>query len=244
MIIGFAFVGIGYAVFYWGLHHFPGTKGWERYSLWTLVGLHALSQKAGGKHYVGPTPLQLGFGKAPSNPSTSASVTQPQSPSNTTTGSGLTNTSNWQGAILQGLGVPITQHNQQKLTCWNQCEGNLNGQSGWGINNPFNVAGFGAYPQEAQANLGGTPVPTSQNNPPITQFPSQAAGIQATIIRIQEPFAQGILGNLVADGTYSDFANAVGVSGWGTSASCIENCLGPDPGTAATNPQPGGPGVL
>lgn len=32
---------LGYAVFYWGLHHMPGTC---RYSLWTLLGLQAFSK--------------------------------------------------------------------------------------------------------------------------------------------------------------------------------------------------------
>ena len=37
MVLGFALFAIGYAVFYWGLHHMPQYQN-ERYSLWCLLG--------------------------------------------------------------------------------------------------------------------------------------------------------------------------------------------------------------
>lgn len=37
---GFALAVFGYALAYWGLHHFYG----NRYSLWDLLGLNALTQ--------------------------------------------------------------------------------------------------------------------------------------------------------------------------------------------------------
>jgi len=37
MVFGFALFAIGYAVFYWGLHHMPQYQD-ERYSLWCLLG--------------------------------------------------------------------------------------------------------------------------------------------------------------------------------------------------------------
>jgi hypothetical protein len=48
--IGLAF--FGYALFYWGLHHFPG---FQRYSLFTLLGIGNLIPSTGA-------PLQLGKG--------------------------------------------------------------------------------------------------------------------------------------------------------------------------------------
>lgn len=37
MVFGFALVAIGYALFYWGLHHMPQYVN-QRYSLWCLLG--------------------------------------------------------------------------------------------------------------------------------------------------------------------------------------------------------------
>jgi hypothetical protein len=48
--IGLAF--FGYALFYWGLHHFPG---FQRYSLFTLLGLGNLIPSSGA-------PIQFGKG--------------------------------------------------------------------------------------------------------------------------------------------------------------------------------------
>lgn len=39
MIFGLATIALGYALFYWGLHHFPGQ---QRYSLWDLLGFGTL----------------------------------------------------------------------------------------------------------------------------------------------------------------------------------------------------------
>lgn len=39
MIFGIAIFLLGYALFYWGIGHFPGQN---RHSLWTLLGLGAL----------------------------------------------------------------------------------------------------------------------------------------------------------------------------------------------------------
>lgn len=41
MVLGFATLAIGYAVFYWGLHHFPQYQN-TRYSLWVLLGFGPL----------------------------------------------------------------------------------------------------------------------------------------------------------------------------------------------------------
>lgn len=41
MTFGIAFMIIGYAIFYWGLHHMPQYT-YERYSLWVLLGFGTL----------------------------------------------------------------------------------------------------------------------------------------------------------------------------------------------------------
>ena len=59
MILGFGLIVIGYAVFYWGLHHFPGVdcpgddSSKCRHSLMTLLGMDLFGIKQG-------TPVQFG----------------------------------------------------------------------------------------------------------------------------------------------------------------------------------------
>jgi len=62
MIFGFMFIVVGYALFYWGWHHFNTTwnGGDARYSLWALLGFGTL-----WKSY-GLTPGQaVGWGETP-----------------------------------------------------------------------------------------------------------------------------------------------------------------------------------
>lgn len=54
MVFGFALLVFGYAVFYWGLHHFPGPTGWYRYSLWECIGAAQFFS-----HLVGPYGIQF-----------------------------------------------------------------------------------------------------------------------------------------------------------------------------------------
>jgi len=44
MIFGLALLTVGYAIFYWGLSHFPFRQC--RYSLWVLLGLDKLTTVA------------------------------------------------------------------------------------------------------------------------------------------------------------------------------------------------------
>lgn len=79
MIVGFAAFAIGYAIFYWGLHHLPWYAQSGRFSLWQLLGLNVLT----GEN-VGPFPdITLG-GTAPTNASTQGvTVSQQQAPTAT-----------------------------------------------------------------------------------------------------------------------------------------------------------------
>jgi hypothetical protein len=70
MIFGFAILLFGYALFYWGWHHFTPNK---RYSLWDLLGLKSLDS------IPGPPAQGLRLGTSNQN------QTQQQTPSNNTT---------------------------------------------------------------------------------------------------------------------------------------------------------------
>jgi len=209
MIFGIVITLAGYSIFYWGVHHFPG---WDcnacppkndccRYSLLELLGV----PKAWGiakYSSVGITP-----GNQP------PATTQQQNAENQTTGGGLTNSNSpfpWLNSVLQGLNAPTSFNNQNKLSAWNACEGNLQGHSGMGINNPFNTT---------LNCCGGISVPG--NSAGVKSYPTLTAGIQATVQTLQSPRYKAIVSNLVNDGTFQAFANAVGSSGWGTSGSCI-----------------------
>jgi hypothetical protein len=230
VIFGFGLVAVGYAVFYWGLHHFkgadcpapPGTdpNSWDgtgcRYSLVDLLGL--------------PTSWGVPHGTpvAFNPPDTS---TQAQVANNTTTGQGnLSSTgpvssNGWVKGILQGLNAPQSINNALKLLAWNSCEGNLAGHSGLGINNPFNITADSYQP----ATHGDSTV----NSAGVQCFSTMTAGIKGTLAKLNEPFAAGIKNNLVQDATTSGFANAVGASHWGTSGQCIAAWLTQN---AALNP--------
>lgn len=201
MILGIGAGVFGYALFYWGLHHFPGIDGGQRYSLFTLLGVpQSWGLAKGGE--VGLTP-------GGSLTSEYMNETQPQSGENTTTPNNLTGGGgNWIAGILNGLGAPGSTNNVAKLNAWNACEGNLGGHSGLGINNPFNTT----------LDYGGG---TSVNSAGVKSYPTLTVGIQATLQTLQSPRYAAIVSNLKNDGSFAAFATAVGSSGWGTSGSCI-----------------------
>lgn len=203
MILGIGIGVVGYAVFYWGVHHFPGIDGGKRYSLITLLGIPEAWHVAQGGQ-VGLTP----GGQLTDN------STQTQNPENQTTPSPLTGGGNWISSILTGLGAPVSANNANKLAAWNVCEGNVQGHSGLGINNPFNITAD-SYQPATHGDLG------SVNSVGVQSFSTLTAGIAGTLAKINEPFASAIKSNLATDGSFSAFANAVGSSGWGTSGSCI-----------------------
>lgn len=217
MIFGIGLFTIGYAVWYWGLHHFPyvdcPTKNGCRYSLFDVLGVPPSWGLIHGK------PVQMDWQSLPNT-----DQTQGQSSTNSTTGNKMTGGGKgWESDILAYLNAPCSTSNVAKLDAWNACEGNDPGKSGLGINNPFNVAGFGEVSNETCCRP--SPVPTSRNNPPISQFPTLKEGCQATAIRMSDPIFTAIKNNLVSDGSQQAFANAVGSSGWGTSGSCIASTL-------------------
>lgn len=134
----------------------------------------------------------------------------------------------WQTAVLAGIGAPQSANNIQKMNAWNSCEGNA-ANSGLTQNNPFNTKRncCGGYPNSAN----GTFV-----------YPSISAGVQATVLTINQTNMTAIRNNLINDGPGATFAAAVGGSGWGTSGSCISKALGTassSAGGAQGQPAPG-----
>lgn len=207
MIVGIGIGVFGYALFYWGIHHFPGVDGGKRYSLVTLLGIpEAWGMTKGGVREVGLT----SGGELSSE---LANETQPQNSENQTTPSGLTGGGDWRCGMLQAVGAPTSANNLHKMSAWNACEGNLQGHSGLGINNPFNITADSYQP--ATQGTGAV------NSAGVQSFSTLTAGITGTAAKLNEPFAKAILSNLVNDGTFNAFANAVGSSGWGTSGGCI-----------------------
>ena len=175
MIFGIALSAIGYAIFHWGIHHFPGwdcpTGNGCRYSLLELLGVP--------KSWNIPKYGAVGLTSAQPQ-------TQAQNPENTTTPSALTpGGGGWINGILSGIGAPQSFNNQNKLTAWNNCEGNLQGHSGVGINNPFNITADSFQPA-THGDLGAV------NSNGVQAFSTMTAGIAGTIAKLNEPFAAAI----------------------------------------------------
>jgi cell division septation protein DedD len=115
VIVGYAFVVFGYAVFYWGVHHFPGvdceTQNGCRYSLWDVMGVPSSWQISHG------TPIQI-------NPGGSASAstpTQPQTPSNAKTPSSATKTptkTTTPTAKTPSKATTLSPGEEQKILSW------------------------------------------------------------------------------------------------------------------------------
>ena len=207
MIFGLILASFGYSIFYWGVHHFPGwdcpTNNGCRYSLLELLGV----PKSWNMPKYGKVGLTAGGQLIQPNPS--------QNPENTTTPSALTpGGGGWINNVLDGMSAPKSFNNQNKLTAWNNCEGNVTGHSGTGINNPFNITADNFQPA-THGDLGAV------NSAGVQSFSTMTLGIKGTVAKINEPFASAIKSNLVNDGPFAAFANAVGASGWGTSGSCI-----------------------
>lgn len=130
----------------------------------------------------------------------------------------------WETDILGAIPAPASPNNIAKMDAWNKCEGNKSGASGLPINNPFNTT----------LDFGGG---RSVNSAGVKAYPTWQVGVQATVQTLRSGRYRGIVSNLQSDGPGSQFASAVGNSGWGTSGTCIQGALGTGPDSGAT---PGG----
>lgn len=224
MVFGIGLAAFGYAVFYWGVHHFPGwdckTKDGCRYSLTELLGIPKSWGTLAGQGKTGKyaaVGLTAGPPAPPNQSGNNNANIGPNPGENTKTPNGLTGGNGWVNNILDGLSAPRSFNNQNKLTAWNNCEGNIQGMSGLGLNNPFNITPDNYQP----ATQGDLSDHIAQGGVHLSNFSTMTLGVQGNVAKINEPFARGIRNNLVNDGSFQDFANAVGGSGWGTSGSCI-----------------------
>lgn len=218
MLLGIWFSAVGYAIFYWGIHHFAGVdcnaKSGCRISLIDALGIPT------GWNIPKGQPFQLG---SPTQPIQYQQQTQPQVPNNQNnnpmTGGGVSGGSidagKWMEKVLAGIGATNPQ-NTIKLQYWNACEGNQKGTSGLGINNPLNIT-CDSYQPATCGDLGAVP----GNTAGVQMFSTIDLGIAGTIAKLKEPFAKAIVQNLKTSGSMQGFANAVGSSGWGTSGACI-----------------------
>jgi hypothetical protein len=154
----------------------------------------------------------------------------------------------WAEALLADLGAPVTPNNIGTLTGWAGAEGGAGPQ--WGIPNnitnfnPLNVSltsgpqGYGYDPGTGAYFPGSSPTPG--NNPPIASFASWAQGLSATVDRLKEPFAAGILTDLQNNAPTGTTAQAVVASHWGTGLFSAGPSTGGgiSPGTSPAAPAP------
>lgn len=119
----------------------------------------------------------------------------------------------WQSDLLNMLGAPDTANNEANLNAWNACEGNSPGQSGLGINNPFNTTLDYA---------GAPPV----NSAGVRAYGSLSDGISATAATIRQRNMAPIYNALMSDAPRSSFANAIGAAPWGTDPTCVGGASG------------------
>lgn len=156
----------------------------------------------------------------------------------------------WEQQLLTALGVPITQPNISFLDAWNKAEGNLQGHSGLGINNPFNTTNTmpGSY---------------AVNSAGVQAFATLSDGIAATVKTIKPQNSPGWTdfypaiysalwtGNPFVDVT-DDLRKQLGT--WGTGAGFIgttdtgggtaPGVPGGTPGAEASQPIEGGGGGI
>jgi len=203
--VGIGTIVIGYAVFYWGIHHWIVTDpnlNWKKQSLWCLLGLSKLKLPSFTEFPFG-TPSTAGGGAQPApNPPQPPSLANPATQKN------------WISDILKGIGAPTTKHNFNKLLAWNLCEGNDKGHSGLPINNPLNVT--------CDAYQSATCTGTDVNSDHVQAYKTWADGLAATVAKLNEPFASLIKTNLVKDGSSRDFRDALNHRPrWGTDGDCV-----------------------
>ena len=153
----------------------------------------------------------------------------------------------WAHAVEAGLGLPPGGNDDQTLVKWAAAEGGAGPEFGVPNNvtnyNPINVSltsgsqGYGYDPGTGKFYPGATPTPG--NSPPIASFSDWNTGIQATVDRLQEPFAAPILAGLKAEAPVSQTAAAVASTGWGTGNFAGLSATG----TQVATPGPGGAGT-
>jgi len=150
----------------------------------------------------------------------------------------------WQAAqaILQGLGAPITATNLQLVAAWSYCEKPHGSGAAWEWNNPLNTT---------QPGFGGSVVPGDWNTAGVKQYPTQTAGIQATVATLTNG-DYPVLVQALQQSNPSLFFSAQGwaeIQTWGTDPTCIQSVFAslaapPAQYLGASSPTPAPPGPV
>lgn len=202
MIVGFAAFAIGYAIFYWGLHHLPWYAQSGRFSLWQLLGLNVLT----GAN-VGPFPdITLGGPMTPTPSTAGATLTSAQTTSATTTPTSTPTSGSVQNqfasALLAAIGAPNTPTNQSLIAAWGACESSWSTPAG--ANNFLNMKNNdGSWASFSSPSAAGT-----------------AAG-QRLVGAGYSVYGYNEIVTALQQQNSSAFASAVGDSAWGTSGACL-----------------------
>jgi len=118
--------------------------------------------------------------------------------------------SNWQAAILRGIGAPVTPSNIHLLNAWQQAEGG--GTANDANFNPLNTTQ-------------GASGARSINSVGVKSYRSAAQGIEATVQTLLNGHYGPILSGLRSSASPTRIAQAVAASPWGTGSGVL-NVLG------------------
>jgi hypothetical protein len=133
-------------------------------------------------------------------------------------------------AILQGLGAAVTPTGLALLEAWIACEKGDTGDA-WQWNNPLNTT---------QPGYGGVDV--AGNAAGVKIYPSQAAGIQATVATLTNGRYPHLLAGLLQGHAATFFARPQELATWGTDPTCVQQRYQALAGSgAAPTPSPAGP---
>ena len=119
----------------------------------------------------------------------------------------------WQTAqaIVLGLGAIPTPTNLKLLAAWSYCEKPHYGGSSWQWNNPLNST-------EPCCGFTG-----SVNSEGVKIYPTPSAGIQATVITLQNGDYPQLVQGILTSNAAQFFAANGEMATWGTSLACIQS---------------------
>lgn len=218
LALGFTLFAVGYALFYWGLHHMPGTK---RYSLTQLLGLTALFPGVNvqtfqnvqlgaiqGKSTLGASASEALGGTAAASGAAAAAGGGGTSAQTTAAQTGGTDQQQFTSALLSAIGAPNTPTNQAIINAWMACE-SAGGTTPAGAYNYLNMKDInGNFMSFNSASAAGT-----------------AAG-QRLVGAGYSAYGYNSVVNALQQQNASAFGSATGLTKWGTSNTCVQGVLG------------------
>ena len=130
-------------------------------------------------------------------------------------------------ALLHGLGAPVTTTGVRLLVAWITCEKGAHGDA-WQWNNPLNTTERG---------FGSTQVVNAAG---VRAYPTQAAGIAATVATLRNGHYPHLLAGLRAGDAATFFAGFPGeMTTWGTDPACVQQVYAEVGGTVPAPPASG-----